>query len=272
MKTLLCLRSFPEGANTLNFGGLVADLVNAELVIMTVVGEQEDSQPVEDNLEQATDQLRAQGVPNGMLTKVRRGSTVSQIKQEVIENDYDLVILGTQDVRRFWNALFGTLTGRVTEQISVSVLAVRHPSPNVNHVLVCIGGSRTRRKIIRLTSRLAKAANANITVLHVNDPVPAMYTGLGAMDESLAEMLQTDTPTARYLRWSADYLDRQNVDAELKIRQGVAAEEILREAQRGNYDLIVVGASSKSTIQRAISEPVNQRLLDEAPCPVLIVH
>lgn len=272
MKALLCLRSFPEGAKTLLFGGMVAALEEADLVILTVVGANEDARPVEEKLNLALDQLRAQGIPNGKVTKIRRGPTIAQIKEELDEEDYDMVILGTQDARRMWTAIFGSITSRVTEQVAVTVLVVRNPSPAIKRILVCIGGARTRRKIMRTAGRLAEEAGASVTVLHVTDPVPAMYTGLNAMDESLTELLQTDTPTARYLRWSADYLDRHGVDAQVVMRQGVAPEEILREARRGDYDLIVMGASTKGTLQRALSERVNQRILDEAPCPVLIVH
>ena len=251
---------------------MIAEKEGAELVILTVIGTNEDDRPVEEQLHQALAELRAQGMSIVKDTKIRRGSTVSQIKKEVDENEYDLVILGTRDVYRFWNAIFGTITGRVTEQVDVSVLAVRNPPAAIRRILVCIGGTRTRRKLLRTANRLANETGASVTVLHVKDPVPAMYTGLDAMDESLSEMLQTDTPTARYLRWSADYLARHGVEAEVMVRQGVAAEEILHEAHHGEYDLLVIGASAKSTLQKAIVEPVNQRLLNEASCPVLIVH
>lgn len=273
MKTLLCLRALPNGTETLAFGGMMAKLENTELVILTVVGEQEDARPVEAQLAQSVTNLRDQGLEKDMLSfKIRRGATVPQIMKELAENAYDLVIVGTQEAHRLWTAIFGTVTMRITETANVTVLVVRSVPPAIQRILVCAGGSRPRRKLIRVSRRLAEKTNATVHLLIVANPVPSMYTGLEAMDESLADLLQTETPLAQHLRWSADYMDRHGMPAELKVRRGAVADEILKEAQAGQYDLILIGAGPRNRLHRALAESVHHRLIDEASCSVLIVR
>jgi nucleotide-binding universal stress UspA family protein len=100
-----------------------------------------------------------------------------------------------------------------------------------------------------------------------------MYTGLGTIEETLPELLQTDTPAARHLRWGAEILDQLGLRAELELRHGVAAEEILREALEGDYDLIVIGARYvASRLRGLLMGDVTRQIVDRAPCPTLVVR
>jgi nucleotide-binding universal stress UspA family protein len=99
-----------------------------------------------------------------------------------------------------------------------------------------------------------------------------MYTGLEAMEETLPELLQTDTPLAEHLRESARLLAEQGVPAEVKLRRGMAHDEIVREAEQGDYDLIVMGPNPMKGLRRIWTEDVTAQVIELAPCPVLVVR
>jgi nucleotide-binding universal stress UspA family protein len=100
-----------------------------------------------------------------------------------------------------------------------------------------------------------------------------MYTGLEAMEETLAELLQSDTPVAEHLRASARYFSELDIDAEMKLRRGVVPDEILREARLGDYDLIVIGpGEGDAPLRRLLVADVTPKVVERAPCPVLIVR
>jgi nucleotide-binding universal stress UspA family protein len=99
-----------------------------------------------------------------------------------------------------------------------------------------------------------------------------MYTGLEEIEETLPELLQTDTPLAQHLRRSAKILARHQVTATLKQRHGVAADEILREALEGNYDLVVIGASGTAgRLREWLLGNVTRQVVEHALCSVLVV-
>jgi nucleotide-binding universal stress UspA family protein len=100
-----------------------------------------------------------------------------------------------------------------------------------------------------------------------------MYTGLDAIEETLPDLLQSDTPTARHLRQGAEILAQHQVPAELRLRYGVVADEILREANEGDYDLIVIGASGTAgRLKGWLVGDVAREVVDHAPRSVLIVR
>jgi nucleotide-binding universal stress UspA family protein len=56
------------------------------------------------------------------------------------------------------------------------------------------------------------------------------------------------------------------------IREGVPANEILSEADQGDYDLVVVGATGATDMKHSVLGSVSSKIAWNAPCSVLIVR
>ena len=120
---------------------------------------------------------------------------------------------------------------------------------------------------------IASVSGSAATLFHVAANIPTMYTGLKSIEETLQELLQTDTPVARHLRRGAEILAEKNIQAELKLRHGSAVYEIMREIDRENYDLVVIGASGADTmIKEWIYGNLTQDIVDTVGIPVLVVN
>jgi nucleotide-binding universal stress UspA family protein len=120
---------------------------------------------------------------------------------------------------------------------------------------------------------IACGAGAQATVLHVVDALPSMYTGLEQMEETLAELLQSDTGKSRELKWAAQVVKAECDISELKLRRGIVADEILREGRMGDYDLIVLGSSrSAGGLVRALMGDLAREIVTRAERPVLVIR
>jgi len=96
---------------------------------------------------------------------------------------------------------------------------------------------------------------------------------LQSIEETLAELLQTDTPVARHLRRGAEILAERNVQADLKLRHGTAVYEIVREVDREDYDLVIVGASGADTmIKEWFYGNITQDVVEAVGVPVMVVN
>jgi nucleotide-binding universal stress UspA family protein len=162
----------------------------------------------------------------------------------------------------------------VIEIAVYGVLVVRGDRPGpLKKILVAIGGQKMNQKVVEAGARLAELFDAAVTVLFVTNPVPTMYTGLVEIEETLPELLRTDTPIARYLRWSARYLADQDVKADIEVAQGVASDKIMRLARQGDYDMVVIGAAGMpGPIRRLFVDQVTPHVVERAPCSVLLVR
>ncbi len=184
---------------------------------------------------------------------------------------HELVILGTSAVPTRPGK--SRLSRIVAEQIADSVLLIRNPPVEVERVLICTGGHAGSNIVLERGLSLASCCGAEATILHVVSSSPSMYTGLKALDESLADILQRETPLAQHLREAAARAERAGVRASLELRHGVVVEEILRAAEVGKYDLIVIGAPEpRRLLTRLALGRIGPQLLTSAQASVFIAR
>lgn len=270
VKTLICVSGMPYSKPTLRFGSLLAALEPSEVTLLTVVGKKGEEPPAEALLGEAR---RLLDVPvTGM--KIRHGSAVEQIIEESREGKYDMIVVGARIVRGLFDGIWHSVTRKVTKDAPSSVLVVRGEPAALRRILICTGGRQISRHVVKAGARLARAAGAEVKLLYVTDPVPAMYTGLNGIEETLPELLHSGTPIARHLRWGAELLASYEVKADLMFQQGIAATEIVQAAHDYQSDLIVIGAQVENSgwLDDLMIPTVTPQVVEHAPCSVLVVR
>jgi amino acid transporter/nucleotide-binding universal stress UspA family protein len=139
----------------------------------------------------------------------------------------------------------------------IAVLRERHLN-KVHRILVPAGGGPHARLGLRLATEIARSDEAELTLLRVARPsenldVEAEMRGLNHLAE---EVLGRPDP---------------RVQARILIREDVL-DGILEEAQQGEYDLLVIGASEEWTIKSLLVGALPDTVADRAPCSVLMVR
>jgi len=154
---------------------------------------------------------------------------------------------------------------------------------SADHVLVPFEGSSLSVKA--LETALAHHQNAEITVLHVCNPVTS-EVGLvelfrladGAPPGSISESIWTDW-YERVRERSADVLEvaaelAEDRDREIRTETafGDPDREIVEFAERDDIDLIVMGSHTRTGMARIWLGSVADRVVRTAPVPVMIVR
>lgn len=269
MNLLICVAGMPYAIPTLSFGGKIARLLPSSVTLLTVIDREEQRPSAQDLLTEAARKLESKGQP--VDTVIRLGTPSRQIMREARKRPYDLIILGDRQNRRGRLFLSATVQ-KVVKKASLPVLVVKDDRPAIDKILICTSGRDLSEPVISMGATLAQAAHAKTTLLHVTPPLPSMYTGLAGMEEELAELLQTETPLAQHLRRGAAFLARYGISARIVLRHGVAAQQILREADKGDYDLIVMGSWIRPGLIRGLfTGDVVREVVDNAVHPVLVV-
>jgi len=75
----------------------------------------------------------------------------------------------------------------------------------------------------------------------------------------------------RYLELARRDAERQGVPAQCQTRKGDPFEEIVAAAKYLSADLIIMGHTGRRGTTRVLIGSVTQRVLDYAPCPVLVM-
>ena len=138
------------------------------------------------------------------------------------------------------------------------------PRPDPPRVLLAYDGSEpSRRALDRVASLMP---NASVTVVSVAAPVYRDPRLLKFADDHEAQRQQAVLAEAKAR------LAEAGIDAASATPVGDAAGEIVRIAEGGGADLIVLGARGLNRLKRVVLGSVSTEVLHLAPCDVLIVR
>jgi nucleotide-binding universal stress UspA family protein len=65
--------------------------------------------------------------------------------------------------------------------------------------------------------------------------------------------------------------DKERMMVKTRLEEGKVCEKIVEVAEEEKCDLIVMGSERKSWLSRIFSENIVKKVIDMAPCPVLVV-
>ena len=145
----------------------------------------------------------------------------------------------------------------------------------ISSILVPTDGSISAQKAARYAIRLAKQLNCSINILSVIDN-PSMMDQ--PVSDSVHHILE---PVEDYLKDAAgaftseikEMCNENGVKSEIIITSGDPAEEITKEAERLNVDLIVIGSHGRSALAAAFLGSVTHSTIQkQTKIPVLIVR
>ena len=139
------------------------------------------------------------------------------------------------------------------------------------HILVPTDGSRPSIAAGRLAVQLAAALGAQITFVYVVDT--AVVDELTKTSGKLAQQVRQELERTgeRYLDHLCGLADHAGLRAQRLIRQGTPYGEIERLARAQDVDLIVIGQVGHRGPRRILIGSVTERVIEYAPCAVLVV-
>jgi nucleotide-binding universal stress UspA family protein len=153
-----------------------------------------------------------------------------------------------------------------------SVLVAQRPRWPLERILLIICGENGDNAAVDWALRLAPPCTAAVTVLAVVPPVPEMYHGLSRMKQGVAALLATDTALGRKMHQVARRLAECKVDGTLRLRQGAPCQQVCRELEEGNHDLIVMATKPCRWWLRQLKGDPICSLLSRVDRPVVLAE
>jgi nucleotide-binding universal stress UspA family protein len=134
------------------------------------------------------------------------------------------------------------------------------------NILVAVDGSRGAELAVAHAAAIARVAGGRLTLLAVVPPprLPSAAPALG-YDPHAAEQ-----GWAEELREAAEKAPR-DVPVTLRLAHGDPTREIVRHAEEGCHDLVVLGCEGRGLLHGAL-RGVSQRVLRRSKVPVLVVR
>jgi nucleotide-binding universal stress UspA family protein len=145
----------------------------------------------------------------------------------------------------------------------------RRAGARPRRILVPVDFSDSSARALRHAAKRAAESGGSLIVVHV---VPADYGWSGIGREELRDLDRSlQRQAADRLRVFADENVGENVPAEMQVRVGQPAGEILAAARESNCDSITLSTRGLTGLDRYLIGSVADRVARLAPCPVVLV-
>ncbi len=199
-------------------------------------------------LKNAADALRARGLV--AFEHVRNWLPVETILDKALEVGAELIVIGQRGAGKLKRLLIGTVSTEVVRLAPCSVLVTGNHPPlgPMRKVLVAVDGSSHSVRALR--SAHTFFPKAEIVAMHVRSP--------GAPS---AEPILRDAVGAAGLA---------GLNVTTRDVAGDPAMELMAELKRGGHHMIVMGRRGLGLLEGLLVGSVSEKLLQLAPCPVLL--
>jgi nucleotide-binding universal stress UspA family protein len=176
-----------------------------------------------------------------------------------LSKDYDLIVMGAHGENEKDTYALGSVTKKVMRYSKRPILIAKKVSA-LSNLLVCVDGSESSIRALRYGVKLAKKIGSAITLLNVQEKrifeaAPEIVKDLG--ENILSEAMKV--------------AGRTKLRINKKLEFGVPSDVIVEIAEKGNYDLIIVGSRGLGKVKRFLLGSVSDDVSHKAKCSVLIV-
>jgi len=271
LRLLICSDGTDPADKPTRLGGHIASACKASVVLLGIVEQPKDEEPLRAALDSEAKLLGQFEVKPEIL--VRPGEPIEQILQETSANKYDLVVIGARIKRtsgRYWRS---QRAYDLIKSIAPPVFVASGDCGSLTKFLVCTGGKQYIDAAVQLTGTIAAGAGASVTMLHVMPEPPAIYADLVRREEDVAGLLASNSELGRNLRAQKQSLEKLGVTAEVRVRHGIVIDEVLNELHDGEYDLIVTGTSpARGPLQHYIMGDLTRDIVNRSDVAVLVAR
>lgn len=290
IERILCPTDFSDfSERAYEYGLSLARHYNAELYLLHVVRPVIIGYPeyaIPDSVsefygelrEHAEEQLRefakvhAEGGVHAMVA-VEEGVATESILNFARENSVDMIVMGTHGRRGFQRLTLGSVTERVLRKAGCPVLAVRRPAHDfvapgskgepvhLRKILLCTDFSECSDRALGYAISLAIEYRSELSLLHVLEHLPPPEQR-DAENVRVVQLMEGKVPQEA----------RGSCKIKTTVRAGKPYEEIVKQAEEDQTDLIVVGVRGRNVLDLALFGSTTHRVLQLGPCPVLAIH
>ncbi len=204
---------------------------------------------------------------------VHNGMVTDCILDFANQKDVDMIVMGTHGRHGFDRLAMGSVAEKVLRKASCPVLVVRKPSrdfvrPNdaseavrLKKILLCTDFSAHSSRALAYALSLAMEYDADLTLLHVLEDMPAGENFEAAVADFTGRMESLVSED-----------DRNWCRVHTAVRIGKPYQQILQVSLEQEMDLVVLGVRGRNVVDLAVFGSTTQRVIQVGSSPVLAVH
>jgi nucleotide-binding universal stress UspA family protein len=274
-KILLCIDFLEENNESLvNMAAYLFRVFNSEVTILNVVPDKTDDQEVksyfqryaDDQMKNLIAELGSKGV-NRLNPLLLTGNPLEKILETSEKEEFNVILAGPGKNGSNPNSP-GVTIRKLIRKTSVPVWVVRPgSSEGLQHILCPVDFSDASKRALANAVLLATKMKAELRIFSVFEPLEMVSRRISTnLDEYNQKSL------ASYKDQFKDFLKGftfSNIKYSTEILFGKPERIILKELKTGKYDLLLMGTTGRTGINRILVGSVTEKVIED--CPVSFI-
>ena len=208
-------------------------------------------------------------------TAVLRGRPADAIVEYADEHDVDFISMGTHGRTGVSRYVAGSVTERVVRQASCPVLTAKaversELTGGYEEVMIPTDGSDAASIAIDHGLEIAKRAGARVHAVNIVDVGAITLTTNTSAPTELVERFEAEGE--RVTEAIADRATKAGLDVTTSVHEGLPASDLLAYANEHEVDLITMGTTGRTGLNRYLLGSTAERVIRHAEMPVLAVN
>lgn len=208
---------------------------------------------------------------------LRNISASAAIIQYCTDYNIDLVVMGTHGRKGLTRSLLGSVAEEVVRMAPATVLTVREEEQvkplrqHTSRIEVPVDFSDFSASALHYAKELAASFDATLEVVHVIEERlhPAFYnTGVFSIYDIEPGI---ETKVVEELKAFYAMVGGPDVKAGFTVLYGTPSKEIIHRLETQKSDLLVISTHGLTGMKRTLLGSVAEKLVREAPCPVITI-
>jgi nucleotide-binding universal stress UspA family protein len=198
------------------------------------------------------------------------GIPASVILSMMEHESVDLIIMGSRGLGTIKEHLIGSVSHRVATHASCHVFLIKAPVVPFNNILLLVEHPLDAGWAMEFLSQKPFRGTPHVTVLHVI-PFAQPILPIGALlPDSWKKELQAGG--ARLMKDVTDQLTSLGYPVESIVEPGAPSSVIQKQISRLQPQLVLMGTSGRSPLERLAHGSVSHATIHHAPCSVLLIR
>ncbi len=215
------------------------------------------------------------GERDSVTTAVVKGEPSETILEYADDHDVDVITMGTHGRTGLNRYIAGSVTERVVRLADVPVLTVRATDQSqfvgeYDEVLIPTDGSEPAATAIDHGLAIAQKTAARIHAVNIVDVGDVAASPNYTPPTEVIEHLESEGEAATDR--IATHARARGLDAITEVREGFPASDLLDYADEHDIDLITMGTTGRTGLNRYLLGSTTERIIRHAEMPVLAVN
>lgn len=212
---------------------------------------------------------------DSVQTAVVRGEPSEAILDYANDHGADLFAMGTHGRTGVDRYVAGSVTERVVRLAEAPVLTVRatgrsQVAEDYDEILIPTDGSEPAAAAVDHGLAIAEQAGARVHAVNIVDVGDIAVTPDYTPPTEVVEHLESEGETAT--ETITTQAQDRGLDAVTAVREGLPARDLLQYAEEHDIDLIAMGTTGRTGLNRYLLGSTTERIIRHAKIPVLAVN